>query len=217
MKLALSILLVPASASANVWEELKGSGSLEYEASYVHTLDDARADGLGLAGARLRGQVGGDVAGYRIGLDLHAGATVPAGFAYDCAFYPAGLGFRLGRWSRIGFVAGVAGTGATGTMDDAVMLPVEVALELGLGNRLRVIARGRAGWVASAPQRVDGSVSAPWTDELDASFAIRLGKRNHDFGFYSGNGYYLGVAYREAEGSRFVGVVVGHSIDAATD
>lgn len=197
----LLVLLFPASAAAQRWDQLKGAGSLEYEAR----IDERR----GLAGARLRGQIGGDVIGYRIGVDLFAGAASPAGFAYDCAFYPMGLGLRLGKWSRLGVVGGIAA-------NDAVMLPAEASLELGLGKHLRVIARARLGWLNGAPGRQDGSETVPWADELDASFSIRIGKRKHDWGFYAGNGYYLGVGYREAEGSRYVGVVVGHSIDAGT-
>lgn len=217
----LAILGLPGSAAAQDWQNVKGGGSLEYEASYVHeveapAMDEGEADGLGLAGVRFRGQLGGDVLGYRLGLDLHAGATAPGGFAYDCAFYPMGVGLRLGRWSRFGVIGGVAAAGATGTMDDAVILPAEASLELALGSRLRVIARGRLGWLAGAPSRQDGSASVPWADELEASFAIRLGHRWDDYGFDTGNGYYLGAAYREAEGARFIGVVIGHSIDAGT-
>lgn len=218
----LAIVACPASAAAQAWDKLKGGGSVEYESSYVHEyeappMDGGEVLGIGLAGLRARGQLGGDVIGYRIGLDLHAGATAPAGFAYDCAFYPMGLGVRLGAWSRLGVVGGVAAAGATGTMDDAVILPAEASLELALGGSVRVIARARLGWVAAAQARQDGSITVPFADEVDASFAIRLGSRKRDYGFASGRGYYLGVGYREAEQSRFVGVVIGHSIDAGTD
>jgi len=219
--LAFAILCAPATAAADHWaESLKGAATAEYEASYVHAyerpaMDEGEADGLGLAGLRARGQVGGDLVGYSIGVDLHAGATAPGGFAYDCAFYPMGLGVRFGKWSRFAVIGGVAAAGATGTIDDAVILPAEASLELALGSRLRVIARGRLGWVAGAPSRQDGSPTVAFADELDASFSIRLGSRKSDFGL-AGRGYYLGVGYREAEGSRFVGAVIGHSIDFAT-
>jgi len=214
---ALGLLLLAAPVAAEPFDAVKGAVSLEYEASYVQQVDDEMAtgevNGLGLAGARVRGQAGGHVIGYKIGLDLHAGATAPGGFAYDVALFPMGLGLRLGRWSRFGVVGGVGASGATGTMDDGATFPVEAALELGLGGRIRVLARGRVTWVVAADARDAGSPSLPFGDELDASFAVRIGHRWMDYDFPTGNGYYLGVGYREAEGARMVGVVLGHSID----
>jgi len=214
---AFAVLLVAAPVAAAPFDDLKGAASLDYEASYVHQYDEEDASGevlgLGLAGARLRGQAGGDVLDYKIGLDLHAGATAPGGFAYDVAIFPVGLGLRLGRWSRAGVVGGVGASGATGTMDDGATFPVEAALELALGGYLRVLARGRVSWLSAADARADGAPSLPVGDELDASFAVRLGHRWMDHDFPSGNGYYLGVGYRESEGARMIGVVVGHSID----
>ena len=43
-----------------------------------------------------------------------------------------------------------------------------------------------------------------------------VGRRYRAFGFPSGNGYFVGVAYREAEGAAFVGGVIGYAIDIAT-
>jgi hypothetical protein len=216
------LLFVAAPAAAEPFDALKGAASLEYEASYVHEYDDGdgmatgEAQGLGLAGARIRGQVGGKVLGYKIGLDLHAGATAPGGFAYDVAFYPMGLGLRLGTWSRFGVISGVGASGATGTMDDGAMFPIEACLEVALGGRIRVLARSRVSWLVAADARDRGTRSLPFGDELDASFSIRLGHRYTDFDFPTGNGYYLGVGFREAEGARMLGVVVGHSIDMGT-
>jgi hypothetical protein len=223
--LALVVLVSRAAAPAAAdgfddVDDIRGAASLEYEARYVHAYDDetatGEATGLGLAGARLRGQAGGDVLGYRIGIELHAGATAPAGFAYDVAFFPMGVGLRLGRWSRAGVVGGVGASGATGTMDDGASFPVEASLELALGGRLRVLARGRVTWLAGADARDDGARSLSFGDELDASFAVRVGRRWMDYDFPTGSGYYLGVGYREAEGARMVGVVLGHSIDGGS-
>lgn len=217
---AAALALLPAAARAEPWS--RGAASLEYEARYVHAVErdddapDRGVDGLGLAGLRLRGQLGGDVVAYRAGIELTAGATAPAGFAYDCALYPLGVGLRLGAWSRLGVVGGVAAAGATGTVDDAVLLPAEASLELALGGRLRVLARARLSWVAAAPGRQDGAVTATFADELDASLAVRWGRRGDRWGVLGGRGTYVGVAYREAEGARMIGVVLGHSIDAAS-
>jgi hypothetical protein len=204
------------------WEDYQGAGSLEYEAAYLHTVDQDDADperavdGLGLAGFRLRGQVGKSWLGYRIGLDLRAGATAPGGFAYDVDLYAVGVGARLGRWSVVGITGGIGASGATGTVDDAMTFPVEASIELALGGRIRVLARGRLTWLAAAPNRDDGSRTVDFADELDATFAIRLGHRWTDWGFPTGNGYFVGVSYRESEGAQMVGVILGHSLDAGT-
>jgi hypothetical protein len=34
--------------------------------------------------------------------------------------------------------------------------------------------------------------------------------------FPTGNGYFVGVAYREAEGARFIGATIGYSVDLGT-
>jgi hypothetical protein len=210
------------AASADPLDKYKGAASLEYEAGYVHAYDrddpERGPDGLGLAGFRLRGQVGTTWLGYRMGLDLRAGTTMPGGFAYDCDLYLVGLGARLGRWSRFGITGGVGASGATGTVDDAAVFPVEASLELALGSHIRVLARGRVAWVAAAPGRRDGSrtVDVAGVDELDAVIAIRIGNRWSDWGFPTGNGYFIGASYREAEGARMLGVIIGHSLDAGT-
>jgi hypothetical protein len=215
-----AVVATAAPAAADPFDRVQGAASLEYEASYVHAFerDAARPapDGLGLAGARLRGQIGKSWLNYRVGLDLRAGATAPGGFAYDCDLYLAGAGILLGRWSRLGIVGGIGAAGATGTLDDVVQLPVEASLELGIGDHVRVLARGRLAWHAAARGRSDGAPSVGFADALDASLAIRLGDRKVQYGFPAGNGYYLGVAYREADGARMIGAVIGHSIDAGS-
>jgi hypothetical protein len=226
MRAAIAIGLVLAAGGAAAadpfrdLEKLRGSASLDFEAGYVHAYDRAtdtgRVDGLGLAGVRLRGTAGGALLGYRIGLDLHAGATVPGGFAYDVDLYLLGLGLRLGRWSRFGVTGGIGASGTTGTVDDAVQLPVEASLELALGGRIRILARGRLAWVAGADDRRRGTPTMPFGDQLDASVAVRIGHRWMDYDFPTGNGYYLGAAYRESEGARMIGVIIGHSIDVGT-
>jgi hypothetical protein len=223
--LIASVLLASAAGTAHAqdWEDIKGAATLEYEATYVQRFEPRDAmdtgdgiDGWGLAGARLRGQAGGKHLQYRIGLDLHAGATYPGGFAYDVDLYAFGLGLKLGRWSRFGVTSGIGASGATGTVDDAVQLPVEACLELALGPRLRVLSRARVTWVVGADGRENGAPSLPAGDELEASVALRIGHRWTDYDFPAGNGYYVGVAYREAEDTKMIGLVIGHSIDAAS-
>lgn len=208
-----ALIATPARA-----ERYDGAASLEYEAGYVHTYDrdgDSDApDGLALAGARLRGQIGKSFWGYRAGLDLRAGSTAPGGIAYDVDLYLAGIGLRLGQWSRLGVTTGVGASGATG-MDDGVQLPVEAMLEVAVGGRVRLLARGRVAWLGAAPARDGGIDTLPWGDELEAQLALRVGHRWTNYGYPVGNGYYAGIDFREAQGSRMIGIVIGHSLDAA--
>jgi hypothetical protein len=203
-------------------DDWKGGASLHYEASYVHRRDaaamaPAAGDGLGMAGLRLRGFVSRTLPiGYLVGVDLHAGTTNPGGFAYQADLYLAGMGVRLGSIGMAGLAAGVGASGAVGTLDDGVELPVEAFLELGLGSRLRVLGRARAVWLGAASGRAGGSRTFAWTDEVDATLGIRLGRRYHEWGFPSGNGYFVGVSYRESEGARMVGGVVGYSVDVGS-
>jgi hypothetical protein len=216
MKAIVVLLMLQGAAHAGFFdhlEDVKGQASLEYQAGYV----DDGTHGLGLAGAHLRGQAGGKILEYRMGLDLNAGATRPGGFAYDVELYPIGVGLRLGKWAIAGVVGGVGASGATGTIDDAAVFPVEAALDFAVGAHVRVLARGRVAWVAGAKGRVGGAPDLPFGDELDGMLAIRIGDRWEDYDFPSSNGWYLGAAIREAEGARMYGAVIGHSLDAGTE
>lgn len=204
------------------WLGARFGAYLHYDATYV----DRRAPGgsgddrsLTLVGLRLHA-FGSRTwfVGYQLGLDLHAGATNPGGFAYQTDLYLVGFGARLGRHGMLGASAGIGASGAVGTMDDGVDLPVEAFAELNLGAHVRLMARARALWLAAAPARRDGAPTFGWTDEVDATFAIRLGRR-YDLEYgrccRSGNGYFVGVAYREAEGARYAGATVGYAVDIA--
>jgi hypothetical protein len=226
MRLALVVVLALAStAHANRWSRLandvQGGAWLHYELTVLQDVDDRDAapgfHELVLAGARLHGFVGGNpTIGYHVGLDLAAGSTLRgAGFAYDVALFPLGVGLRIGTTSIVTLGAGVGALGAVGTIDDAVTLPLEANAELG-GGRVRVLARARVAYVAGAPSRHDGSPSAPFADELDTMLGVRFGHHYDDYGFPSGNGYFGGLAYRELAGVRYLGLAIGYSIDLAT-
>ena len=181
-------------------------------------------DRLGLAGvspARASPAWSANI-GYHLGLDLAAGATIGrhGGFAYDVGFLPLGIGVRFG--ASPGHLT--IGTGVVverrafpaRSMSCSAVLPLDVDLELD-ANRVRVIAWGRAGWTAGSPQRHDGAPSVPFADgALDAMVGVRIGHHYRDYGFPTGNGGYLGVAYKEMFGTKFVGLTLGYSIDMAT-
>lgn len=205
------------------FDRMGGTGWAQYEASYVHRrtpAEDAPAagDGVGYGGLRMRALVGKGALGYLAGLDLHGGMTWRPGFAYQADLYLLGAGLRLGERGAFAIGAGVGASGATGTMDDAVELPVEASLNLALGSRLRLMARGRAVWLGNADARQHGAPSfdRAGLDELDGTFALRWSKSYREHGFPSGNGYFTGVALRESEGATFLGLVIGYGVDAST-
>ncbi len=197
-----------------------GGGWLHYELGGLHAVEaepgaDRRAEQLVLAGVRVHGFVGGRLA-YHIGLDAAAGASIGrSGFAYDVALFPLGLALRLGGTGVIAAGAGVGVSGAVGTLDDALLLPIELVAELG-GGRVRVLARARASFAPGERSRQDGAPSTDLADELDAMLGVRVSERRRQFGFTAGDGYFVGASYRELAGQRFVGVVLGLSIDGAT-
>ncbi|MEO9156238.1 MAG: hypothetical protein ABI591_11600 [Kofleriaceae bacterium] len=209
--------------------ELQGGAYLHEELTLVTHVADPTSrvrggaaprtiDQLGLAGFRLHGFTGWSAnVGYHIGLDLGLGATLGrhGGFAYEVGFLPVGIAVRFGQSSWLTLGTGIVASGATGAVDDAAVLPLDVDLELD-ADRLRVIAWGRAGWTAGSPQRHDGAPSAPFADELEAMLGVRIGHHYRDYGFPTGNGGYLGVAYKELFGTRFLGLTLGYSIDMAT-
>jgi hypothetical protein len=225
--IAIVIAARVASAGCEICElgrKLQGGAYLHEELTLLSHVEDTPSDGprtidqLGLAGFRLHGFVGlGANVGYHLGLDLAAGATIGrhGGFAYDIGFLPLGIAVRFGASSFLTFGTGIVASGATGAVDDAVALPFDVDLELD-ANRVRLIAWARAAWVAGSPQRHDGAPSLAFADELEAMVGVRIGHHYTDYGFPTGNGAYIGVAYKELIGTKFLGLTFGYSMDMAT-
>jgi len=195
----------------------QGGAYLHYElasSTKVDAFENPRD--LVLAGARLHGFVSlNKSVAYHGGIDLAAGSTLRgAGFAYDVALFPVGVAVRFGQSSFLALGTGVGAMGAVGTIDDAVTFPVEATLEA--GGRVRLLARARAAWVRGADSRHDGAPSLPFADELDTMIGIRLGHHYEDYGYPSGNGYFVGVTYRELLDAHWVGATIGYSIDLGT-
>jgi hypothetical protein len=223
MKRAVLVLVLLTGVAHADWRSAQGGAWLHYELSGLHDIDDRspgtapEAKNLVLAGARLHGFVGpGSTIAYHIGIDLAAGSTVNrAGFAYDVALFPVGVAVRFGRTGVVALGAGIGAMGAVGTIDDVVTVPLEANLELG-GGRVRLLSRIRAAYVAGADSRQSAARSAPFADEVEATVGLRIGHHYEDYDFPSGNGYWAGIAYRELLDARFVGLVIGYSIDGAT-
>ena len=153
--------------------DLQGAASLEYEAGYLHAFDRGDVPAvhrLAFAGARLRGQMAAALAS--ASGSTSAGATTPA-VAYDCALYPlgpaSGSGAGRARCDRRRRCRWRHHDGRRGDV------PREAFLELALGSRLRLLARGRLTWLAGRPAGEDGDHGA-FADELDASVSLRLGR-----------------------------------------
>lgn len=225
MKAIVALVLVFASRSAvaDTWsdraERFHGGAFLHYELTSLTAVDDSipeRFTDLALAGVRLHGFLARNSRiAYHVGFDGAAGSSIRrAGFAYDVALFPVGVVLRLGQTSIIGLGAGVGLSGAVGTLDDAVSLPLEALAELG-GGRVRLIARGRVAFIAKADGRQDGAPSTQRVDELEAMVGLRIGRHYESFGFPSGNGYFAGISYREIGGAQLAGITLGYSIDLA--
>ncbi len=226
---AIAITLPSGAAEARSWrrlaDRLQGGTYLHYELSGVYAFDDEPArtggrsqpDEVVLAGARLGGFVGtGSTVAYHIALELMGGSTIGnAGFAYDVALYPLGVAVRFGETGFVALSTGVLASGAVGTIDDAVALPASLTVELGRGWRM--LGRARIAYIAGAASRQSGAPNVPFADEFDAMLGIRFGHAYKRFErMVSGNGYFVGVDYREQAGTRYAGITLGYSIDVAS-
>lgn len=219
MKAFAIVLALSSAAHADKWsramDRWQGGAWLHYELTGLAS--DASPDELILSGVRLHGFLGANASiAYHIGADILLGSTVnDAGFAYDLALYPVGVLVRAGKTTIVGFGAGIAGMGAVGTLDDTFAVPLEMTTEIGIGRRLRILSRTRVQWNAVAASRQSGAESIPFADELDAMLGLRIGRYYDDYGFPSGNGYFVGVSYRELGRGQMIGLTIGYSIDLA--
>ena len=209
-----TLLVLGAATNAYAQPDFAGGAQLHYELQGLHayehdTMEVPTARDFVLAGARLHGFIGGKWIGFHMGLDLAAGGTINGGgFAYDVALFPFGAALRFADTSFVTIGVGVGASGATATIDDAATFPLEARFEVGRG--IRVLGRARATFVSASDSRQDG---ARFADELEAMLALRIGRAYTDWGFPTGNGYFVGATYREALDAKFAGVVIGYSID----
>jgi len=216
---AIAALGCAHGPQGNAWAhyELTGSHDVDAPAATPPAMPGPapRFSELILGGVRLHGLIGDARWGYHAGLDLAAGSTLGGGgLAYDVALLPIGAGVRLGRTSAIMLGTGLGAMGAVGTIDDAVTFPIELTGEFGGG--VRVLTRARISYVAAAAGRAGRAPTLSFADEAEAMLGIRIGRHDEPDRFPIGNGYFAGVAYRELYGARFVGLMIGYSIDLAT-
>lgn len=164
---------------------------------------------LGLAGVRLGFIAGEHTVGEHVAMDLALGGQIGrhGGVAYDAALLPLGLGVALGPDSFIGLATGVALMGGTGSLDDAVLVPIQLEIEYGVTYHLTV--RARDSFVFGADGRKDGAPSLPFGDELEGMVGVRIGKSETT---HAPMGYFLGVAYKEMLGTRYIGLALGWAV-----
>jgi len=120
---------------------------------------------------------------------------------------PVGLGLQLGdpqHTAFIGVAAGIGASGAPNALSSAGTFPIQVASVFRLSEKLNLMSRVRAVWLINDTPRDDGARSASFCDELDGMLAIQRSRHMNYL-----DGYYVGLAYRELNGARFVGAVIG--------
>ncbi len=218
----VAVLLASSTpALAQSWRRIGGGAQLHYELSTLHDVEhepqmSASPQDFVMAGVRLHGFVGGKTLGYHMGLDLAAGQTArPHSYlAYDVSLFPVGAALRFAETSFITVGGGIGAMGAVGTLDDALTFPLEVRFEVGRG--IRILGRARATYLFNASDRKDGGTITPFADELEASLGVRLGRAYNEWGFPTGDGYFVAANYREALGARYLGITLGFSVDMGT-
>jgi hypothetical protein len=95
--------------------------------------------------------------------------------------------------------------GATGSLDDAILVPIQ--LELEYGDAYHLTMRVRDSFVFGADGRRDGAPSLPIGDELEGMLGVRVGSSNQGHA-----GYFIGVAYKEMLGTRYAGLSLGYAL-----
>ena len=143
-------------------------------------------------------------------LDLAAGLAVgdaDVGLAYDVQLLPIGVGLQIRRPENtafLGIATGIGASGAQSALPSAAMIPIQLTGVFRLTERVNLQSRIRASWLLNKTSRSNGGSSVPGVDELDAILALQHSNYENYI-----EGYFYGVAYRELEGGRFVGLVLG--------
>lgn len=209
----------PRAAYANT-DALKPEGvphqvELAMGAQWLHLSDRERPNGLRNVETFVlseRTLLGRTVA-YCAGLDAHVGGS-DTGAAYGATLYALGLGVRAGRGAFVAACGGVGGDRIVGSVPFGARFPAEILLGFPLGP-FRPTAFARASWIANASERRHGSPTVYAFDELEAGLSIRLGRqRRYWTTVNAGNGFALGVVYRELMGARAIGAVLSFDLSA---
>ncbi len=194
---------------------MSGAAWVRLFAQYDRVVSDNRIDDLdnkGSVGVSARGLLGSRLA-YCAGFDANAGGG-DAAFSYEANLYLLGGGVRLGKAAQLAVCAGIGLSGAAGALPFSWQVPVEASLSFDIGRRVRPSVWARGVWLLGSSLRRDGSSSLDQVDELSASVGLRVGKQRRWGRVHTGNGYYVGLTYTEQAAAKFVGVTIGHGINA---
>lgn len=173
------------------------------EGSYEHEREYGLANSwMFLRGGRVRDRGFGGVGlsarallakrlGYALGIDLDLGMSGPIGLAYGTHFYPLGLAVAVGQTGMIGAFVGVGTTGVTGAIPFALETPGELRVELDLGSRLRVGARG-----VLIPT-LFARTTPRFLDEWIVGGFARFGRTKRVHGATAGGGWFVGFERRD--------------------
>jgi hypothetical protein len=219
--LVVAVALAPAVATADpdpgYTREVAGNTLASLELSAVHDVSsgiEPPIHSLSLASGHISTSYGGSHhprLRYYMSLDVALGvATHGLGFAYDAQWLPLGFATDLGTLVRPAFVAVAIGAGASGApaaLPTAGAFPIQLHSVVRVSETVSVMARARAVKLLSGTIRSHGAPSASFADELDGILAVQLG---HADNYLDAN--YVGLAYRELGGARFVGIVVGKAV-----
>jgi hypothetical protein len=202
-------LAVPARSAQFAFTLLEHFADMRPVTAVPIVAPDPAITQLGLVGMRFSFMAGDREISEHISFDAAIGGQVGrhGGFAYDTAVLPLGIGLRLGPDSFLALDTGLAAMGATGSLDDAVLVPIQLELEYGLTYHL--IVRARDSFVFGADGRRDGAPSLPIGDELEAMVGVRVGKSDNPS---VPMGYFIGVAYKEMLDTRYIGLSLGYAL-----
>jgi hypothetical protein len=210
--LALAVVALARPAAA----ETPYAWSFELDGRYERYREASDTDGLHdviMAGLGARGAVGSAALGLAAGLDVHVGAGVQGGFAYDIALYPLGIAAPIRFPVRCHLLAGAGTSGVTEHLPATATFPVELALQADVGWNWWLGAWFRPSWVTASARR-DGAELLDFADELEIGVALRLGKGGESYRTRWGNGLFVGAYHAERLGTSVLGFMIGHALDA---
>jgi hypothetical protein len=164
------------------------------------------------AGFALRAMAGHVHVQFATALDLHLGATHPAGFAHAAHLRPLGVALADGEGLRFSATLGVGFDGVTERVPTALRLPLDALAELPLGDGIDLEVGGELAWLPTSEERKDGANLIAIADESAFVARLRLGKRYDEI--EGANGYFLGLELGERHRGMLIGLALGYSLEA---
>lgn len=164
---------------------------------------------LVLAGGRAGVRLGGGDLAFHVAADAALGASLGNtadgtedrdGFAYAVSLLPIGLSYAIDTQSALTLGTGISASGATGGLDDGVMVPVQLTYEG--GSDFHVLTRLRISYAFETQTRAP-SIGNHFVGELFAGLAMAAEEG-------SDGAFYFGVLYEEMFDARYAGAAIGY-------